>query len=313
MRSWCHPVPLAAALSLLPGCFLFHGFGDPPSAGPDAGPDLPPIADAGSRPPPPRVDAGPATPPPTACTTLDMTIACTDTGNGAVPVGVPYDLPIALGGPEDCFCGEQIDCEARIVGPHQIALDSFLCIPPLLCDGCFPFVAGSCRLPPLEEGTWHALVNGRDAFDLRVTDASPVVGPVDACVTLPGDASPCDPLWIPQPELVDQICLPAIAPPGTPIHVAVTDFCLHCGDEIGSCEVVRTANDVRIVPTSLPPSCDIDCIVECSQFESTCVIPPLEPGAYTVHVDGLPGTLPLRIEEGSGPGPATSCLSIPED
>lgn len=302
-----HPVLLAAAVSLIPGCFLFHGFDDPPPSAPDAGPTPTPTTDA-SRPPSPRVDGGT----PSDCVPAGMTIACTNSGTGAVPVGVPYELPLGRFG---CYCGETLACEGRVVGPREIALESLLCVPPLRCDGCNPFITGTCSLPPLEEGMWHATVNGRDAFDFRVSDATPGLGPVDACVTLGGVfvAAPCPPIWTPTAEPVDQICSPATSPPGAPILVEVTDFCLPCGRELGSCEVLRTASDLRVIPTSLPLACDVDCGDECSIVTSPCVIPPLERGDYTVHVDGLPGSLALRIDGGLPPGPATSCSSAPED
>lgn len=318
MKRWCHVVPLAAAATLLPGCFLFHGSGEPPPMpGYDAG--IPtPAADA-ATPPPSRRDAGPPMPPPPppppppGCEPHDIGLACTDTGNGAVPVGVTYDLPVAFGGPDECWCGESIECAGEIVGPGQLALNSFLCAE-LLCDGCFPYVRGTCTLPPLDEGTWHVTLNGRDAFDLRVTDATPGVGPVDACVTPAGEPLfGCPLAWSPLPEPVDQICLPAVVPPGVPTAVDVTDFCLECGYTLGSCEVIRTANELHVVPTGIPPSCDIDCGVACTLTESRCFLPPLEEGDYRITVEGLPGGLPLRVDEGFPPGPATNCLSIPED
>lgn len=307
-------MPLAAAAALLQGCFLFHGTGDPPrpTPGPDAGGPIPVGPDAG-RPPPPRRDAGIPPPPPPGCVPRALDFACTDTGNGAVPVGAPYALPIALGGDGACFCGEQLECTAAIVGPGQLALRTVMCAE-ILCDGCFPFVQATCALPPLEEGVWHVTVNDRDALELTVSDATPGVGPVDVCSTRAPDASTsCAPVWSPLAEPVDQLCVPGVAPPGTPIAVELTDFCLGCGMSVGSCDVIRTANDLRVVPRSLPPSCDIDCGAECSLAESRCVIPPLEEGEYTLHVDGLPGVLTLAIDEGVPPGPGRSCLSIPED
>ncbi|MCA9610117.1 MAG: hypothetical protein KC619_31185 [Myxococcales bacterium] len=320
MKRWCHVVPLVAAATLLAGCFLFHGSPEPtPTPTPTADAGGSPV-DAGALPPPTRRDAGgptrpppPPPPPPPGCEPHDLGMACTDTGNGAVPVGVTYELPVAFGGPGECWCGEQIECAGEIVGPGQLALSSFVCVE-LLCDGCFPYVQGTCTLPPLDEGDWHVTMNGRDAFDLRVTDETPAIGPIDACVTPAGEPLFGCPLsWNPRPEPVDQICIPGTIPPGVPTAVEVTDFCLQCGFTLGSCEVVRTANTVRVVPTGHPPSCDIDCGIDCTPTESRCFLPPLEEGVYTVTIDGLQGALTLTVDEGVPPGPATSCLSVPED
>lgn len=317
MTRWCQVVPFVAAATLLPGCFLFHGTGDPPPAPPPSGRDagIPtPAADAGA--PPMRRDAGapiPPPPPPPGCSPHPIGVACTDTGNGAVPVGRPYDLPVAFGGPDECWCGESIACSGEVVAPGVVDLRSHLCAE-ILCDGCFPYVSGTCALPPLDEGTWHVLVNGRDAFDLRVSDAEPGVGPVEACVTPAGEEIfGCPLVWTPAPEPVDQICVPGTVAPRSAIPIAVTDFCLECGYTLGSCEVVRTANEIQVLPTSIAPSCDILCGAACTYTESRCYIPALEEGDYRVTVPGLPDAILLHVDEAVPPMPGVACLSVPED
>ena len=313
MPGRCHLVPAMLLLvcgALLPGCFLIHGFGEPPR-GRDAAVPPPGVRDGGR---PPLLDAGPgrdAGPLP-SCPPSGFDFACTDTGNGAVPVGVPYELPIALGDLDQCFCGGQLECLTAVTGPGELAIRAFVCVE-VICDACFPFIRGACRLPPLSEGRWRVSVNEVPAFELNVSDAVPAEGPVDVCVTPAREGEHCGARWEPREELVGQICMPTNMPSGTPISVAVTDFCLGCGDVVGSCEVVRTADDIRVILCSLPPACDIDCDMECELAESRCVIPPLEAGEYFVHVDGLPDAVSLVVEDGIAPGPGRACLSLPED
>lgn len=263
--------------------------------------------------PPPVIDAGafdsgtlPACPP----TTIDF--SCTDTGTGMVPVGVPYELPIGLGGTDECFCGEQLECVATIEGPGRLALRTVMC-SELLCDGCFHYLRGSCWLPPLSEGTWHVTVNDEDATDLVVSDATPGAGPVDRCLSTSEAPSTCPVTWGSFAEPVDQICVPTRAPAWTPIPIDVTDFCLACGNAWGSCDTVVTANEVRVFPRSLPPECDIDCPERCTLGETRCFVPPLADGVYTVQIDGLPGVAVVMVGESPLPSSSLTCLSLPED
>jgi hypothetical protein len=227
-------------------------------------------------------------------------------------VGVPYELPVYFAGVDRCYCGEQIECRAELAPDGAIELTTYECAD-LLCDGCMPNVEGRCALPPLSEGVYHVRMNGLDVFDLNVSDATPGVGPVDECLTHPRDVAGCGWRWRPRPERTDQVCFPAEAPAGEPIGVAVTDFCLDCGSSVGPCQVTRTADHVHIQPTSLPPACIIDCDMECSLAESECIIPPLEPGTYTVTLEDVPGSAELHVVEGGVPRPGSACLSVPED
>ena len=168
-------------------------------------------------------------------------------------------------------------------------------------------------MPPLREGTWHVTVNGEDALDLVVSDARPGVGPVDRCLTT-ADVPPfCPVTWGSFAEPVDQICVPREMPAGMPIPIEVSDFCFACGTAWGSCDTIRTATDIRVLPRSLPPECDIDCPERCNLGETRCVIPPLPPGEYSVHIDGLPGVATLTVSESVPPSASRTCLSVPED
>jgi len=305
-------VPAALALcaaASVSGCFLFHGLGGDPAPGrADAGRAR---IDAGAfmPPPPPDLDAGTLPP---ECGPAAPRFACTDRGNGAVPVGVAYDLPIFLGGLDECHCGERLACTGAVVGPGQLDLRSAVCIDSL-CEACLPYVSGTCRLPPLDEGTWRVTVNGREAFELTASDAIPGEGPIERCVTVADAGAVCEATWAPRPEDISQICLPFEMPAGVPVPVEVTDFCLGCGSTVGSCDVVRTANFIEVRPTTLPPACDVDCPAECALDESTCFIGPLEPGTYFVSYPGVSESVTLTVAEGLAPSAGRGCASVPED
>ena len=313
--SRCHTVP--AALALLAalcasGCYLTHppARGVRPDAGrPDTGPPIDPFPDSGF------LDAGPdAGRPPDAapgeCAPQPLDFACTDTENAAVPVREAYDLPVYFGGAEACYCGEEIGCRAELADDGVLDLATELCRTPILCEACEPFVEGTCRLPPMGEGVVHVRVNGADAFDLNVSDASPLV-PSDECHTYPRDAIGCG--WVRRVdrEAVDQICVPVGAPELTPVPVETTDFCLPCGTISGPCEVSRAGSNIHIQYTRILSQCDIDCDMDCTLAITECVIPPLPAGGYVVTVDGVPGSVPLRV--GGPPEPFFNCLSVPED
>lgn len=307
--SSCHLVPAFAVLSSIAttSCYLVHGLGGDPPVTRDAGPTPlpPPLSDAGTPPPPP--------PPPPGCVPAAADFACSDTGTGFVPVGTPYELPVYFGDGERCWCGEQLHCVASITAPGVLDLSTYECAE-FLCDGCFPFVQGHCPLPPLTEGRWHVRMNGLSVFDLEASNATPGVGPVDVCRTHPRDSLSCGWEWGPMDEPTDQICHPIEAVEGQPIPVSITDFCHSCGELWGPCTVTRTANQIDVRPSSVWSSCDVDCPVECALDETLCMIPPLEPGEYTISLSSLPSTTRLLVSPaGSTPRPGTACNSIDED
>lgn len=311
----CHAVPLAA-LVFASGCYLDHGR----TSRRDSGTRVPPPSVIEGGAPPPTFDAGP--PPPTfdagapfdagplpECPPVSFGFACTDTETGYVLPDTPTELPIFVGDLGECYCGENLDCVGAIVGPGQLELRAVMC--PGVCDGCFPFVEGSCALPPLSEGVWHATVDGEDAFDFMVSSATPGIGPVDRCHSVTVPEPICGSEWFPRAEPVDQLCVPTEMPAGTPIPVQLTDFCMGCGSSFGSCEVVVTANDVQVIPRSLTSSCDVDCPDMCFFAETTCYLPPLPRGEYNVRIDGIPGVATLTMGD-TPPSGALSCISRPD-
>ena len=313
-KTFWFTIPALALLGFPPlGCYQSHDAGGllrlPDGGVQDAGARDGGVQDAGIRDAGPRPDSGL----PPSCVARRPDFACTDTGNGSVPIGRPYLLPISIGGLDQCFCGETVECTARVLEPGRIELLTSMC-SELLCDACFPFVTGTCELPSLTEGEWVVQVNGRDSFDLKVSDALPGVGPVDVCATLAGPDPICDTAWPQVPEDVGAVCVPRLMPAGLPVPLDVVDFCGQCGHAVGSCEVTRAAGDIIVTPQSVPPDCLADCFDMCRFEESRCVIPPLPPGDYTVTVAGLPGSAPLRIRaDVELPVDVVNCLSLPED
>jgi hypothetical protein len=301
------------AIVLLSGCYLDHGLDDPPPPASDGGTGTEPPTEFDAGPPPvepPYFDAGPI---PEGCVPAPLDFACTRTETGMIPVGVAHDLPVYFGDVDRCYCGEQIRCEAHLAPDGAIELYTSMC-SEFLCDGCFPHVEGSCRLPPLAAGIYDVRVLGDNSFRIEVSDATPVIGPIDHCSRYPRDSISCGWQWPPSPEQTDQLCVPAEVTAGSPIYARVDDFCAHCGMIDGPCRVTRTASSIHVQPMSLASSCDVDCTDECSLEQITCVIPPLEAGTYTVTLEGIPGAATMVVHDpGVSPGPGNSCVSVPED
>jgi hypothetical protein len=295
---------VAAGALCLAGCYATHVRGG--SSASDASVDATARADTRA------VDAPSSpidSPLPASCGARPLDVACTDTGTGYVPVGQPYELPVYFGHGHGCFCGEELRCTASVVG-SELHLESAMCAE-LLCDGCFPFVEGRCALPPMAEGVYRVRVNGVESFELVVSDATPITGPVDACVRTPLDTFSCgfayDPAMLPP----DEVCHDAVARAGQPIPVEVRSFCMPCGAFWGPCVVTRTAGEIFVFSQHQQSLCDIDCTDECSESVGTCEIPPLPPGEYTVRGDGL-GTTQLVVTDGEL-RPGRACASRPED
>lgn len=245
-----------------------------------------------------------------SCSARPIDVACTDTGTGFVPVGVPYELPVLFGDGRSCFCGEAIACSATVRG-NEISLETRMCAD-LLCDGCFPYVEGTCALPPMNEGSYRVLVNGAPSLELFVSDATPAIGPVDACLTTPIDPFACG--WDLDTAVafeVDELCYPPVVRAGEPAPLEVHTFCLPCGSLWGPCRVERTATSVHVAPLLVTSRCDVDCEEECSDARTVCTIPPLEPGKYQLSVEGL-DTISL-FTVGDETSEARACVSTPED
>ncbi|MBN8612076.1 MAG: hypothetical protein J0L92_15890 [Deltaproteobacteria bacterium] len=244
-----------------------------------------------------------------SCSPRPLDVACTDTGTGFVPVGVPYALPVRFGDGSTCFCGEAIACAATVSG-RDLLLETRMCAD-LLCDGCFPYVEGTCALPPLDEGRYRVLVNGAPSFELDASNATPAIGPVDACLRPPVDEHACG--WELAPSVLeaDELCHPPLARAGEPIAVEVHSFCLPCGSIWGPCTVTRTATSIHVSPTIVSSRCDVDCETDCLDRTTVCTIPPLEPGKYQLSVDGLDQISLFTAGDETREGRV--CVSVSED
>lgn len=301
---------LLAVLALVPtvGCYVTHQRSDELDSAARPRVDASATGDASI----PRMDAAFVRPDaafPPSCSPRALDVACTDTGTMMIPVGRPYELPVRFGDGRTCFCGEELACAATVRG-RELRLDSVMCAE-LLCDGCFPYVEGRCSLPPMEEGTYRVVVNGMTSFELEVSDATPVIGPVDQCVRAPVDTIGCGWEFSPSAQSADELCHAPVARVGEPIAVDVRTFCLPCGALWGPCQVIRTATSVRVIPFRVTSSCDVDCDTECSDSTTVCTIPPLEPGKYELRVDGLDQTSLFTVSD--EPRDGRVCVSVPED
>jgi len=295
------------ALGLLTGCYATHQRRDDRDAGLRADASLG-LLDTALL----RVDAPfvrPDAPLSPSCAPRPLDVACTDTGTMMIPVGRPYELPVHFGDGRTCFCGEELECAAT-VSDDVLSLETRMCAE-LLCDGCFPYVDGRCSLPPMAQGRYRVRVNGVESFELEVSDATPAIGPVDQCVRPPVDSFGCGFDFSPVPQPADELCHAPVALAGQPIPVDVRTFCLPCGALWGPCQVVRTATSVRVIPSRVLSSCDVDCGMECADSTTVCTIPPLEPGTYQLSVDGL--DLSSLFTVGDALRDGRVCVSIPED
>lgn len=286
---------LLVCLGTSAGCFGSHGGGamdasvDGSRTDARADSAVPPDATLPPRdatPPPPR-DATPPPPPP-ECDAVRATRACVDTG--FVPPGVPFSLPIAVGGDGGCYCGEDLECDARIVGDHLLELNTLVCSRGDVCDACFPWLDGACELPPLDEGSWQVVINGDDAFELIARPIPPSIEPMARCyeasVPVPeGTFCPFPGELLPSGS---EICYPAAAPAHEPMKITVTNTCAGCDDYSGGCSitVVGDAIEVRALTRSCNcPSCGA-CPEICQREEVSCYTPALEAGDYRVMVGG---------------------------
>lgn len=290
-------IVLFAALAGTAGCFGSHGGGPPGDAGADsARPDSArPDGSAPADATPPRPDATapdatmPPPPPPRECDLVRATRACLD--GGVVPPGVPFALPIAVGGDGSCYCEENVECDARIVDAGRLELTTSVCSRGDVCDACFPWLDSHCDLPPLDEGAWQVSINGHAAFPLFVEEPAPSIEPVTRCyeaaVPVPdGTFCPFPGAALPSGS---EICYPASAPVGEALRITVTETCAGCDDYSGGCAVtvVGDAIEVRALTRACEcPSCGA-CPEICMREEVVCHTPPLEAGSYRIMVDGV--------------------------
>ncbi len=118
----------------------------------------------------------------------------------------------------------------------------------------------------------------------------------------------------------DRACVPGTARANTPITIAVdaSDGCLGCFTTFDPCSVTVSGDQITVamVTRTCPPAGDVGCPAVCAYQSTTCTIPPLAAGAYTVVVVGdKPRVgLPPRQLVVTPDGAASSCsLPVPPE
>lgn len=310
-RLLCQLVP---ACSLLLGCFGIHGTDGSPDANvreeEDAAPPATdggdaPILDGGSPRPDghrPMPDAGPH------CSPREATLSCFS----HVTAGRTQTVAIAMGGEDECYCGEGVACHAaRGSEPRTLELTTSQCAGPFLCSGCFQFIEGTCELPPLEEGSWRVNVNGEYAYDLDVLPSGVTPERGETCVRSAARDESCGGV---EPEPAGDrhgiVCHDDGVTPGTRVPLRVTDGCGGCGALAGPCTVDVFDDVIRVRPSTVFSRCDYACPAVCEPREDICWTPPLEAGTWRVVVDGIEG-YESTLEVGTEPAePSTVCGPI---
>ncbi len=294
-------LPTLLPALLLVACFGSHGSDDGPSDDApridmgdlrlDAGPrtrDMGPRAwDGGVYP-----DAGGGR---TDCGPHPASVTC---GTAPHPSGIPFDLPISIGGEGECYCGETIYCGVSVrpgpTGePVEIDLNTELCHGGALCDACFPYIEGSCAMPALPGGNYPVWLNGERAFDLRVEDGD-FIGEEQCTRVAAPDPLDCGPVsWPAQRIEAGEICHQEDVFIGTRSTITVVDTCASCGQQPGPCTVTIDETGVapvlRVDASRTYTACDVDCPSICMRMEQECVVPDtLAPEtAYQVIVNGM--------------------------
>ncbi|MAQ13382.1 MAG: hypothetical protein CMN30_01080 [Sandaracinus sp.] len=312
----------SVSLLLATGCFGLHGSDDDGSSTDDIG-DAPPPRDMGPRDMAPRPVDLPvyldSTPPPVdfavepGCGPEAFDVSC---GTRAVPANVPFELPVSIGGPDRCYCGERVSCSVETVDAPtglEVVLHTAICADDLLCDGCFPYIEGSCALPALAPGVHQVWVddgsNRWPVFSLAA--GSPAAGEI--CRT-PAEPDECRATGISELVRAGEICHPETARAGARETITVVDQCGTCGDTPGVChawvDTTALVPTVAVEPTMKRSDCAEGCPTVCMRREYECVLPELEPGTvYQVAVNGPEGrrlgfSLPVTDE---GPRPSEVC------
>jgi hypothetical protein len=201
---------------------------------------------------------------------------------------MPQTLEVLIGGADECYCGEAIDCVARPGDePFTLAIDAGLCSDGALCDGCFPYVEGTCALPPLEPGTWRVDVNGHPGLELQVLEPGILPERGAECISpaIVDDPS-CSIIWPPATNLHDQVCHPQAVFTGSRAEIEVTTNCGSCGESAGPCEVEMFDDVIRVRPSTAYSGCDVDCPAICMPRTDVCTTPPLPEGTWRVLVEG---------------------------
>ncbi|HJK89874.1 MAG TPA: hypothetical protein RMH85_18975 [Polyangiaceae bacterium LLY-WYZ-15_(1-7)] len=239
------------------------------------------------------------------CSPRAATLAC----YSYVPEGSANRIDVRIGGEGECYCGESVGCVATLSGERQLSLETSLCTDGFLCDACFPFVTGTCELPPVEEGVYDVLVNGDPGFRLAVgpDDVFPEWGLT--CHRM-AERTECGVTWPPRDYAISEACHPDVAPPERPVAIRLTDECGGCGSLSGPCRVDVFDDLVRVFPSRVEDPCAGDCPPVCMPREEVCYTPPLPAGTWRVQVDGLEAP-ETTIVVGSVAAPETVCTPEP--
>ncbi len=111
----------------------------------------------------------------------------------------------------------------------------------------------------------------------------------------------------------DRTCVPGVARANTPIQIVVdaSEGCLPCFATFEPCAVSVVGDEVTVsmVTKTCLPSGDTGCPAICQIPRTTCTLPPLAAGTYTVAVTGEGARSPLapRRLEVATEATATSC------
>ncbi len=218
---------------------------------------------------------------------------------------------MAIGGEGECYCGETIDCAVSVrpspTGePVEIDVNTQLCVGGALCDACFPYIEGSCRVPALPGGDYPVWMNGERAFDLHIEEAD-FIGQQQCTRVAEPDSIGCGPVgWPPQRIEPGEICHPSSIFTGTRATITVVETCGTCGQQPGPCTVTLDESGfapvLKVETTTTWTACDVDCPSICMRHEHECVVPDtLAPEtSYQVLVNGA--SFGTTIEVGSFAG-----------
>jgi hypothetical protein len=278
---------LAVALVLTPGCWLFHGRGDPSTGAPDAGWHSTPVYDAGHIfiDAPDSFDAARPDAPPSGlrCEPQRADVSCFE--SFLVAPGRAFELPFAF---DQCGCCIDTECAVAIDASTQtLSLTTTLCPDPCDCDACV-LPTGACSVPPLEEGLWRVVMNGAAAFELPVFGDGGRTPPPPACASY-ADVDRCEPAFpfagMPVPP--SDACVTTGRSRSTLDLLRVHEPCSSCGLLAGPCyaalvprgtDDLPPGGDLHVDASEYGTACDVDCPDVCVPQDRECIVPALVPG-----------------------------------
>jgi len=237
-------------------------------------------------------------PPLSTCEPRPIDLLCYD----HFRANTPQTLEVRLGSHDSCYCGKTVECTASVLEDGVLELSTSLCAGDLLCDGCFPFVEGTCEIPSLSEGRWEVRVNGEPAFDVGVLPEDVIPERAPTC-SRRAETPLCEDTW-PPTELAGGIstCHAAGAYAGQPLAIEVTDHCGGCGTVAGDCDVMLLDGTVVVRPSAIHETC-VDCPAICEERTQICTTPPMPAGVWRVEVRGATGDTEVVVSDGDEPPP----------